>query len=113
MLKIYHYPRCRVSRAGMQVLIDKKVDFEIRKYITEPLSVEEIKILLTKLNLPASEVIRTSEEVYKKKFKNKKFNNDEWISIMIEFPKLIKRPIIESDYKAVIGEKKENIINLL
>jgi len=113
MLKIYHYPRCKYSRNGKQFLIDKNIAFTERNHITNPLTEKEIKILLNKLNLNAIDIIRTNDSIYLKQFKNKQFTNEEWISILIEFPKLIKRPIIESDYKAIIGNPVENIYKII
>ena len=39
-------------------------------------------------------------------------NDDEWIREMVENPKLIKRPIVEDKYRAVIGDPVENIDHL-
>ncbi len=55
-----------------------------------------------KLNLPASQLIRKQEDVFKTRFKGKNFTEDEWIKIIIEFPNLLRRPIIELPYKAGI-----------
>lgn len=66
-----------------------------------------------KLNQKPSEIVRTQEEVYKKQLKGKEFSDDEWIRILLENPKLIHRPIIEGEYKAVIGNPPENIDLLL
>ena len=37
----------------------------------------------------------------------------ELIKIIIQNPKLLKRPIVEGQYKAVIGDPVENIVPLL
>lgn len=110
---IYHNPRCKKSRAGLAFLQENGIEPEIRLYLTDPLSEEELKRLLMKLNMPASELVRTQEEQYKKQLKGLKLNEDEWISIYLENPKLIRRPIIEDKYKAVIGDPAENIQPLL
>jgi len=113
MLKIYHNPRCSKSRAGLQYLNDNKIDVEIVEYLKEPLTFEDLKKLLVKLHLKPHDLVRTHEEVYKKQFKEKNFNDDEWIKIMVEFPALIKRPIIEREHAAVWGETVENIEQFL
>ena len=56
-----------------------------------------------------SDLVRTQEELYKKELKNKNFTDDEWMSILSENPKLIKRPIIVGKHKAVLGDPAENI----
>lgn len=109
MIKIYHNPRCKKSRAGLQYLEAKKIDFELIEYLKNPIDEKELKDILMKMNAKPFEMIRTQEEVYKKQYKGKDFKDEEWIKIMLENPKLIKRPIIIKDYKAVWADPPENM----
>jgi arsenate reductase (glutaredoxin) len=109
MLTIYHNPRCSKSRAGLKYLESRTTDYEIRKYLTDPLSREELKKLLTKLNKKPHEIVRTQEKYYKENLKGKNFTDEEWITIITENPRLIQRPIVEAQYKAVIANPPENI----
>ncbi len=101
MITIYHNPRCKKSRAGLARLEEKGVDFEVKNYIKEGITPEEFNDVLMKLNLKPQEMIRTQEADFKSKYKGKNFTDDEWIKIMAENPKLIKRPIVVKQYKAV------------
>ena len=109
MIRIYHHPRCKKSRAGLKYLEGKGVDFEIFKYLKNPLTEKEFKIILMKMNASPQDVIRTQEEIYRKQFKGKSFTDDEWVKILLENPKLIKRPIVEKEYKAVWADPCENM----
>ena len=113
MLKIYHNPQCRKSRAGVEYLRDKGVPFEVVEYIKKPLTEPELEKLLVKLNSKPSGVFRTQEEYYKKNIKGKNFHDHELIRILAENPKLLQRPIVEKAYAAVIGDPVENIDILL
>ena len=112
MITIYHNPRCKKSRAGLEYLKNKGVEFKIREYLKEPLTEEELKDLLMKLNKKPQEMIRTQEAVYKQNFKGKEFTDDEWVKIIVENPKLLKRPVVVKDNKAVWGDPAENIEEL-
>lgn len=112
MITIYHNPRCRKSRAGLEHLKTKTQDFEIVDYIKNPISYDTIKYLLMKLNKKPQDMIRTQEAVYKQNFKGKNFTEEEWIKIMEENPKLIKRPIVVRGNKAVLGDPAEDIDSL-
>lgn len=112
MIKIYHNPRCRKSREGLEYLRSKGTDFEIREYLKDPFTEAELNDTLVKLNCKPVEIIRTQEEIYKKQFKNKNFTDEEWITILVENPKLIQRPIVVKDYKAVLAQPPENIDEL-
>ena len=109
MITIYHNPHCKKSRAGLQYLKEKNIPFGIVEYLKIPFKEKQLEILLSKLNKKPTQILRTQEDYYKKNLKGKRFNDHEWIRIMIQNPKLIQRPIVEVDYKAVIGDPPENI----
>ena len=112
MIKIYHNSRCRKSRAGLQYLESKGVEFEIVEYLKNGISEEELKDVLIKMNVRPTEIIRTQEDIYKKQFKGKNFTDEEWIKNLLENPKLIKRPLVVKGYKAVWADPPENMEKL-
>jgi arsenate reductase len=113
LYKIYHNPRCRKSRAGLQYLKDKGFRVEVIEYMKKPLSEKELSDILVRLNKRPHEILRTQEDIFRNRFKGKNFTDVEWIKIMVEHPQLIQRPIIVKNYKAVIGDPPSNIDNLL
>jgi len=112
-MKIYHNPRCSKSRQTLQLIKDAGADVEIIEYLKDIPTAEELKLVLMQLNLNPIDIVRKGEAVYKEKFKNSNFNDDEWITIMIEYPKLIKRPIVIKGNKAILGRPPENVLELL
>ena len=112
MIKIYHHPQCRKSRAGLEYLRSKGVSFEVVEYFRKPLSEEEIAKLLAKLSRKPSELIRTQEEYYKKHLKGKSFTDHELIRFLAGNPKLLQRPIVEIGYSAVVADPPEKIDNI-
>jgi arsenate reductase len=113
MYTVYHNPRCKKSRAGLQYVIDKGIEHQVREYLKDPLTEDELSKLLMKLHLKPVELVRTQEEYYRKELKGLNLNDGEWIKVLVENPKLIKRPIVEGKYKAVLGDPAENIELLL
>ena len=112
-MKIYHNPRCSKSRQTLQLIKDAGADVEIIEYLKTIPTKDELKMLLMKLNLKPIDIVRKGEAVYKEKFKNSNFNDDEWIKIMIEYPKLIERPIVIKGNKAIIGRPPENVLSII
>lgn len=108
-MKIYHNPRCSKSRETLQILKEHDEDIEIVDYMKNPPTAAEIKKLLQKLDMKAEDILRKNEDIYKQKFKGKKFAEEEWIQILIENPKLIERPIVVKGNKAVLGRPPENV----
>ncbi len=109
MYTIYHNPRCKKSRAGLQFVKDRTEDFEVIEYLKIPLSEEDLKLVFMKLNKKPLEMVRTQEAIYKSNFKGKNFTDGEWIKIILENPKLLKRPIVANKHKAVWGDPAEEL----
>jgi arsenate reductase (glutaredoxin) len=112
--KIYHNTRCRKSRAGLKYLEEKGIKPEVIEYLKDkPFTENSLKAILNKLELIPQNIIRTQEADYKENYKGKNFSEKEWIKVLVDNPKLIKRPIIEKDDKAVLGDIVEHIDVLL
>lgn len=113
MLKIFHNPRCRKSGEGLKYLENSGATFQVRNYLIEPLTLAEVNEILLKTNLSPLDIIRTNEEIFKDQFKGKNFTPDEWKTILVENPRLLRRPIVVGRYKAVIGLPASEIQKVL
>jgi len=113
MYTYYHNPRCQKSREGLALLEEAGLSYTLRKYLEEPLTQAELEALLAKLELPAESLIRKNEQDWKAHFKEKELSEEELILAMIEYPKLMQRPILESDKSAVLGRPPEKLQELL
>ncbi|WP_282056071.1 arsenate reductase (glutaredoxin) [Maribacter luteus] len=113
MITIYHNPRCSKSRQGLKALEDSGVQFKTIKYLEDIPSKEELKKVLDYLNISAEKLVRKNETIWKEKFRGKDLTDDEIITAMVDYPKLIERPIVIKGQKAVIGRPVENILDLL
>ncbi len=111
--RIYHNTRCRKCREALKFLQEKGLDPDVTLYLNEVPTTAEFEMLLAKLHLTAREVVRTEETLYREKYRNSNFTDNEWITIMLENPKLIQRPIITKGHKAVIGRSLENLEKII
>jgi arsenate reductase len=112
-VKIWHNPRCSKSRDAVALLKNKGIEAEIVKYLDTPPSKEELKELLKMLNISPRELMRTKESIYKELGLKDVDDEEKLIVAMTKNPKLIERPIVIKDAKAVIGRPIENIIEFL
>jgi len=113
MIKIYHNPRCTKSRQGLEVLEKSGKKFEIVKYLENIPTKDELKIILGYLNIPAENLVRKNEAIWKENYRGKKLSEEEILDVMIQYPKLIERPIVIRENRAVIGRPTEKIYDLL
>ena len=112
-MKIYHNPRCSKSRQGLAIVEASNLNFEIIKYLETPASEEEITELIKLLGISPIDLVRKNEAIWKDNYKGKNLSNSEIINAMVENPKLIERPIVINNGKAVIGRPPEIIKTIL
>ena len=111
-MEILHNPRCSKSRATLNIILENNIQPTIRLYLDDPLSVEEIRNLLIKLDTTADQIVRKNEEVYKK-LNLKDSDQDLLIENISKNPILLERPIVVKGKKAIIGRPPENVKKLL
>lgn len=112
MFTLYHNPKCSKSRQALALLQDADIQFEIVEYLKTPLTEKELKTLLKKLGLKASELVRKKEEAYTIR-QLEGSSEAELIKAMHEEPKLMERPVLAYNSKAVIGRPTEKIAEFL
>ena len=113
MIKIYHNPRCRKSREGLAVLEESGKEFEIIKYLDQPLSTSELEVIIEKLEIQPIDLVRKNEKIWKESFKGNTLSDKEIVNAMVTHPKLIESPIVIHKNKGVIGRPVDNILELI
>jgi arsenate reductase len=112
-ITILHNNRCGKSRAALQFLESKNIDFDVRNYLENPLSEVEIEDLLSKLDTTVHEIIRKNEELWKENFSQTNYSDSGLVSILANYPKLLQRPIVIKDNKAIIARDIEKLEKFL
>lgn len=109
---VYHNPRCSKSRCALEYLKDRNVDFNVIEYIKQPLTKEELEILLHQLNISPIELLRKNEPEFKEHYSQNQISAQDAVEAMLRFPKLIERPIVVRDGKAIVARPTERIEEL-
>ena len=115
MIKIWHNTRCSKSREAKTILEESGQEFEVFEYLKNEISSIELKNIIKMLEISdIRDMMRKKEAEYKMlDLSNENKSDEELIGAMVLFPKLIERPIIIKDDKAVIARPMENLTNLL
>lgn len=113
MIKIYHNPRCSKSRQGLEILKESGQEFEIREYLKEIPTLDELKEVIQLLGISPIDLVRKNEAIWKESYKGKDLTDSATVKAMVENPKLIERPIVVSNGKAMIGRPPENIKQII
>jgi len=112
-ITIWHNPRCSKSRNTAKLLEERGIEAEVLKYLDTPPTKEEIRDVLKMLGISARELMRTKEDIYRELGLKDIEDEEKLIEAMAAYPKLIERPIVIKDGKAVIGRPIEKVVELL
>jgi len=110
---IFYNEECSKCREAMDLLEQNECVVEVRNYLQDPPSKEELKDILKKLGCRVKAIIRKTEPLFLEKFSGKDYTDNEWLQILAENPILIERPILISEEKAVIGRPPRLVLGLI
>jgi len=95
-------------------LRDAGVDVDAVDYYTDPISKTKLRELLRKMKLPARELLRTKEEIYRTlSLGERDLSDDEIVDLMVKYPDLIQRPIVEKGSRAILARPAERLKEIL
>lgn len=110
---LYHNPRCSKSRAVKAILEEQGIHFEIVYYLEDPLTEEDLRSVMAKLQITdPRQMMRTKEAVYGE-IGCDELQGDDLVRAMVQNRTLIERPILVRGDRAVIGRPPEKVHELL
>lgn len=114
MIRIYHNPRCSKSRATLELLRDRGLDPRVIEYLETPPDAKTISKLLKKLGFSARQLLRKGEQEYRDLgLADEGLDDQQIIQAMVSHPRLIERPIVETERGARIGRPPESVLEVL
>jgi arsenate reductase len=113
-LTIYHNPRCSKSRQTLELIEQQGYAPQIVEYLKTPPDRATLVQILDLLGLEPRDLMRKKEPEYRENnLDDQSLGRNELIDAMLEYPKLIERPIVVRDGKAIIGRPPENVLEIL
>ena len=111
---LYHNPRCSKSRGALELLQERGIEPQVVRYLDTPPNAATLRTLVRKLGIRPRELLRTGEEEYRSLgLADESVGDDAIIEAMAAHPRLIERPILMRDERAVIGRPPERVLELL
>ena len=111
-ITIYQKPTCTTCRQVYTALKESGVDFDAVNYYVEPIPKAKLKELLKKLGIPASELLRKKEQYVELGLAKKTLTEEQIVDLMMKYPDLIQRPIVEKGARAILARPSEKIKEL-
>ena len=104
------YPKCSTCMKAKKWLEEKGMEYELRDIKTENPTADELREWWTKSALPLKKFFNTSGNLYKEmKLKDKlpKMSEEEQLSLLSTDGMLVKRPILVSGDKVLVGFREK------
>jgi arsenate reductase (glutaredoxin) len=114
MLTVYEKPTCTTCRKLHALLTERGVDFQSVEYHVTGLEETQLRDLLGKLQARPRDILRTRERLATELgLDDPNVSDDHLISLMVEHPELVQRPIVVREGKAVLARPIERVLELL
>lgn len=111
---ILHNPRCSKSRQTLELLQENGIEPKVIKYLETPPTGEELKAIVKNLGVSPRDILRKKEAEYKEAgLDNQELTDEQVISLMTQYPKVIERPIVFNDKAAAVGRPPENVLDII
>ena len=110
---IWHNPRCSKSRQTLALLKERGIEPEVRLYLEEPPSFEQLAEVIDKLGISPWELLRQGETTFRELSLEKGSATQAIIGAMCQHPILIERPVVIRGDSAALGRPPENVLTLI
>lgn len=114
-LTIFHNPRCSKSRRTLELIRDSGIEPQIRLYLQDTPTAEEIIAVAGKLGVAVADLLRRGESAFKEATDLPDLADDAALAAWVAAHAVVlERPIVLDDSgKAVVGRPPENVQALL
>lgn len=114
MITIYQKPTCSTCRQVYAMLEESGADIHAVNYYVDPIPKAKLKELLTKMGMKPRDLLRTREDVYTKlDIAHRDLSDDEILELMVRYPDLIQRPIVEEGDRAILARPAKKLRDFL
>jgi arsenate reductase len=113
-LTIFHNPRCSKSRETLKLIEERGLAPKIVRYLDDPPDAATLESLLTLLGIEPRDLMRKKEPEYRALgLDDPSLSREALVAAMAAHPRLIERPIVIKDGKAVLGRPPEQVLEIL
>ncbi|MDR4435707.1 transcriptional regulator MgsR [Bacillus tequilensis] len=109
----YSYPSCTSCRKTKHWLKAHQIEFNERHLFRETPTVEELKYILSLTTEGIDEILATRSQTFKNLNLNiEEMTVNEVLELLVDKPKLLRRPILVDNKKLVIGYNPGELLKL-
>lgn len=110
---IFHNPRCSKSRAAMSAADELGVEVDEVRYLDAPPDRPTLEAIVAGLEDPVTDLIRAGDAKKAGVDTSQATTPGAVVDLLLEHPKLMERPVVWKDGKAIIGRPTERVAPFL
>ena len=111
-VRILHNPRCTKSRAALALLRERGIEPEIVRYLETPPTKAELRRLLERAGLSPRTVVRV-KDARALGHDPSTLPDEELLDLLVREPRLLERPLVESEKGVVLARPPERVLEVL
>ena len=112
-LVVYHNPVCSKSRGALEILAQRSIDHEVIEYLKAPLDRATLTRVLDLLPEEPATLVRKDKRFRELGLSAEDYvTREQVISILLEHPELMERPVVIRGDRAVIARPSERVLQL-
>lgn len=109
-ITVLHNPRCSTSRSALDVAAEQGIDVDVVPYLREPLDEAALLDLLTKLEDAPRDLVRQDATFKELGLTDADVETPQQVAALLaQHPKLMQRPVLVREGRAIIGRPKERV----
>lgn len=114
MITAYLYMSCSSCRKAKDVLDASGADYTVREFFKARVTREELEGLMKATGLTVADILSTRSTPYRElNLAERELTDDELLDLMVQEPRLLKRPILVSGADVVVGYSEGKITDLV
>jgi arsenate reductase len=97
-VQVWFNPKCSKCRMAAAAFDEAGLDYEVRRYLDDPPSRDDLRRVLDLLDLEPWDITRMGEDrAVELDLATRPRDREEWIGVLADNPVLIQRPIVVTD----------------
>lgn len=114
VIDAYIYTSCTSCRKTIGQLTESGAQFQSRDYFRKRFTREELKAVLAQAELKPSDILSTRSKPYTAMdLASKSLSEDDILDLMLNEPRLLKRPLVIGNGKVVVGHNASKLAEFI
>jgi len=111
---LYYNPQCSKSRQALELLRSRGIEPTIIDYLANPPTHDELVNLLDVLGMEPRDLMRREEPEYREaNLDDPGLTRETLIQAIVQRPRLLQRPIVIANGRAVLARPPERLLEIL